>query len=250
MKSFATVIFVLLFMAWSGTGMAQQQQGAASSQGQSDGQGGPGILVKADSVKGTAVIDSSGQNLGKVDSVALDLFSGKISYVVVNPGSGDKLVPVPYDMFGVKSDKRLVLGVDKNKLDAAPSYAKSSQPNWTNPQWAQQVVNFWGKIPSGIVAARTSPSTASSSQQPATMSTSQQPPASSQQPTTMGGGSTQPAGQGATGNQTQQPMGSGSTQPPPGGQRPMGQGPAQDQPSQPMGSGQPTPQTSTGTTGT
>ncbi len=226
-----TILMALVMVAISGSIFAAQQS-ATSSQGQQESTSSQqGVLAKADSLKGTGVVDPNGQNLGKVESVTLDLVSGKISYVTVDPGRGDKLVPVPYDMFGVMRDKRLILNVDKNKLDAAPSYAKSSQPNWANQQWGQQVADFWGKGPSGIATGQASPSPQASSQQPATMGSSGQPPTSSPQPMS---GSQQP-----TANEGQQPM----SQPAPA-----------DQGQQPTGSsGQPPAETSqppTGTTGT
>ena len=179
-RSVFVVIALLLTALWCSMGLAQQQ-GATSGQG-SQGES-QGVLAKADSLKGLKVIDHNGQSLGKVDSITLDLVSGNISYVDVDPGKGDKLVPVPYGAFGVMRDKRLILNADANRLDAAPSYSKRSQPNWTNQQWGQQVSAFWGKGPSGIVTGRApSSGTAGGGQQPSAMGSGEQSPGATPQP--------------------------------------------------------------------
>jgi sporulation protein YlmC with PRC-barrel domain len=179
-----------------------QQQGASNQGKQQQGaQAGQNLVAKADKLKGSEVVNTQGQKLGKVDSIGLDLQSGKISYVAVEPEKGNKLVPVPFNMFGVLRNQQLVLNVDKDRLDAAPSFGKNSQPNWANTYWTQQVANYWGAAPSGIMVGQAS-STGTG--------------ATSQQPTPMG------SSQSTTNQQQQQPQG----QQPPSGeaqQQPMGQ---------------------------
>lgn len=214
MKGLSILIAVLLLALSVGTALGQQQQqrgSMANQEPQRSGQTGQALLAKADSLKGSDVVDTQGQKLGKVDSVTLDLMTGGISHVTVDTGRGDKLIPVPYNNFGVLRNKQLVLNMDKDRLDAAPSYAKSAEPNWDNQQWAQQVAGYWGARPSGAMTGQAPSATSGSSQQPAAMS--------SGQPT------------------EQQPMGA-SSQPP---QQPVGSGSQPPGVSQPMGTGQPTP---------
>jgi len=210
MKTLLIVLLsVLLFLPGA---LLAQQQASTSSQGQQSGQA---ILSKAESLKGSTVVDPQGQQLGKVDSVTLDMMSGQISYVVVEPDKGNKHIPVPYNMFGLMRDGQLVLNMDKDRLDTAPSYEKRDQPNWSNQYWSQQVASFWGMAPVGIMTGQ-----ASGTQQTATMGSSTQQPATGQ-PTPM---ATQPP----TGT-SQQPVGSA------GGPATQPGGTATDTTTQPMG---------------
>ncbi len=200
MKHSVLIVALLLAFAFGGIASAQQQQQGAVSdqQQQSASEIRPGVLANAEDLKGKNVVDPNGKRLGKVDNVVLDLANGKISYVAVDPGRGGKLVPVPFDAFGVTRNRQLVLNVDRNKLNSAPSFAKRGQANWMNEEWARQVSNYWGKTPSGTTAARTP-----SALQPTTMGGSSQPPEATQQQ----------MGQQPTQNQGQRPMSTGPEAP-------------------------------------
>lgn len=178
MKVFSILIMLLLITLTPWTASAREQQGSDKA--------GQELLTKADAMNGSDVVDSRGKKLGKVDNVALDLQSGRISYVVVDPGKGDKLVPVPYNMFGVLRNKQLVLNIDRDRLDAAPSYGKRGEPNWANQQWTQQVASFWGAAPSGTMTGQTANGPAAGSQQPTPMGTGSQQQGDAGQQQTLG----------------------------------------------------------------
>lgn len=204
------------------TGLFAQQ----SQQSQDQQAGSSQLLIaKADALKGTDVTNEKGEKLGKVDSVNLDLSTGKISYVAIDPGSGDRRVPVPFDMFGVTRGKKLILRMDKNRFGQAPSYPKDKQPNWADAGWTNWVSSFWGMAPSGVMTAQAGgqqqavPSSGAQQRQPQQMGAQQQPPP--QQPTQ------QTQQQPSYGQQQPQPMG---TQEP--GQQQPSQQPMRSQPSQ------------------
>ncbi len=201
MKPFHILVMSLLLLTIvAGSAYAQQQQGATtSSQGQQTGQSQQmsqpttqqqqartqaqlDVIANADKLKGTKVINNQGQDLGKVDHVALDLQNGRISYVALDVGSGKGLIPVPYNRFGVMRNQQLVLDTTKDRLSQAPSFAKGRQPNWNDQNFAQSVSSYWGSAPSGIVTAQAPASPTSS--QPIPMS--QQPTGTGQQQTPMG----------------------------------------------------------------
>ena len=69
----------------SAGGAAAQQTGMPSS--------GAPMLMNADKLKGSDVVDPNGNKLGSVENVALDLGTGKISYIVRRSGAGEEPDP-------------------------------------------------------------------------------------------------------------------------------------------------------------
>jgi len=203
---------IVLTLLWSVSLFAQQGQQAASGQSSGSNQM---LITQADSLKGSDVKNERGEKLGTVESVSLDLANGKISYVVIDPGSGSNLIPVPFDMFGVTRGKTLVLKMDKNRFAQAPSYAKKSQPNWADAGWTNWVSNFWGTAPSGVLAAQTG-----GSRQQTTASSGQTP--QQQAPQQMGSQQQQQPGQAPIDQQPYQQQ-TGRSQQPMTGQEPQQQ---------------------------
>jgi sporulation protein YlmC with PRC-barrel domain len=138
----ASSVLALLFAG----GAIAQQRGMSSSDNQ--------MLINADKLKGSDVVNPQGDKLGTVQNLALDLTNGKISYVVVDPGFGKNLVPVPYGMFGLMKNEKLVLNLDKARLAQAPGFGRYSQPNWSDSNFDQQVAGFWGMEPTGVMTGR------------------------------------------------------------------------------------------------
>ena len=73
---------------------------------------------------------------------------------MLDQGLGKNLVPVPYGMFGLMRNEKLVLNVDKARLAQAPNFGRFSQPNWADSRFSRQVTNFWGSEPTGTMAGR------------------------------------------------------------------------------------------------
>src|SRR5207302_2646602 len=90
---------------------------------------GIGRADKASNIIGTAVVNPSGDKLGKVDDLGVDVSSSRISYVVLSSGGilgiGDKLIAIPPGRFKFSDDaKQLVLNSTKEKLEAAPQFER------------------------------------------------------------------------------------------------------------------------------
>jgi sporulation protein YlmC with PRC-barrel domain len=75
-----------------------------------------------------SVVSKSGENLGKLEDLALNPKSGKIDYVILGRGGilgiGEKRVPVPWQAVNITSEKQFMVNVDKNKLKSAPTVDK------------------------------------------------------------------------------------------------------------------------------
>jgi len=88
--------------------------------------------------------------MGRIDDVVLSHGTGPISYVVLEPGTKDRLIPIPFGAFRVTTNGRLVLDIDQGRIYTAPSYPKGGRPNWSDRVWDQRVASFWGCMPRGV----------------------------------------------------------------------------------------------------
>ncbi|HZR17553.1 MAG TPA: PRC-barrel domain-containing protein [Verrucomicrobiae bacterium] len=105
---------------------------------------------KLNQLIGMSVEDVNNQTIGKISNVIVDLPKGRILYVVFEPASslnlGNNLYAMPSDGFTLGSDqKHLVTGIDRQKLAAAPHFDKNNWPNVTDPSFASQVYQYYGK---------------------------------------------------------------------------------------------------------
>jgi len=109
-------------------------------------------IVDASDVIGCKVENAQGENLGKIESLMLDLRGGRIAYAVLSFGGflgmGDKLFPVPMDMirFDV-ADEKCVLNVDKETLKNAPGYDRDALPDVDDKSWRSSIFTHYGYTP-------------------------------------------------------------------------------------------------------
>lgn len=90
-------------------------------------------LLSASSLLSDRVQQPSGEHLGDLKELMIDLDTGRISYAVLSFGGlfglGDKLFALPWSVFRVDTDERvLVLDVPKETLEQAPGFDKSEWP--------------------------------------------------------------------------------------------------------------------------
>jgi sporulation protein YlmC with PRC-barrel domain len=118
-----------------------------------DGGEGPGPqIMAAATLTGEEVVNSEGETLGRIDSIMLDVPSGKIAYAVLSFGGflgmGDKLFAIPWQALQLDTDnKYFILNVDKEALEHAPGFDKDHWPSMADPQWARQVHSYYGSRP-------------------------------------------------------------------------------------------------------
>lgn len=105
---------------------------------------------KLNELIGMSVQDVNNQPIGKISNVVVDMSSGRLLYVIFSPapnmGLGNSLYAMPSDAFTLGSDhKHLVTNIDKQKLSAAPHFDNSHWPTLTDPTFASQVYQYYGK---------------------------------------------------------------------------------------------------------
>jgi len=106
-------------------------------------------LISSQKVEGTAVYNHQGENLGTVDHLMIDKFSGQVAYAVMSFGGflgiGASYHPLPWNTLNYD----LNLGgyrVDVNRahLEAAPRYTESTEQNWSDRAYTDSVDQHWG----------------------------------------------------------------------------------------------------------
>jgi sporulation protein YlmC with PRC-barrel domain len=107
---------------------------------------------KASDLIGMNVNNTSDQKIGDVNNLGLDLRSGRVTYVILGSGGvlgvGDKLYVMPPNAFTLGSDKKtLVSGIDKAKLEGAPTLNAQDWVQIADARFAARVYQHYGKQP-------------------------------------------------------------------------------------------------------
>ena len=67
-------------------------------------------VLAANTLAGDSVMNSAGEDLGKVDKIMINTASGRVAYVVLSFGGfmrmGNKLFAVPWDVLTVDQDRK------------------------------------------------------------------------------------------------------------------------------------------------
>ncbi len=88
-----------------------------------------------------------GQDYGKVADVVVVPRQG-IGYVIIEYGGtlgiGEKLIPIPWKAVQMGDDKQVVIiTVDKESLEKAPSFNPSEWPAFDEGAWDQEMMTFY-----------------------------------------------------------------------------------------------------------
>jgi sporulation protein YlmC with PRC-barrel domain len=101
-------------------------------------------IIKADDLSGKKVLDSAGNDIGKIKSIALDTTSGN-AYAVIE--HDDMLHPVPVNALKKMGDD-YSLNIDKNRLAQAPSVTEDTmEQTLSQSNFSSQVHRFFGVAP-------------------------------------------------------------------------------------------------------
>jgi sporulation protein YlmC with PRC-barrel domain len=109
-------------------------------------------VLSASTLKDEKVVNSKGEDLGKIEDYMIDLDNGRIAYCVLSFGGflgmGNKLFMVPFQALTLDTvKKRFILNVDKERLKQAPGFDKANWPDTTAPEFATDIYSFYRVTP-------------------------------------------------------------------------------------------------------
>jgi sporulation protein YlmC with PRC-barrel domain len=109
-------------------------------------------IARVDTILGMDVEDPQGNNLGEIEDLVFDLQDGRIAYAVLAYGGwlglGENMAAVPWQALKLDTAERdFTLNVDKEKLRAAPSFAKDKWPQTLDRKWLSDVYAYYGAKP-------------------------------------------------------------------------------------------------------
>ncbi len=105
-------------------------------------------LISSDKVEGTKVYNPQNEKLGTIANVMIDKRSGNSEYAVMEFGGlfglGSDHYPIPWDMLTYDTGKGgYVVDIAKDKLTAAPRYAREDVPEYTD-EYTQTIYGYYG----------------------------------------------------------------------------------------------------------
>ena len=112
---------------------------------------GPGPeVMAADTLEGDTVVNQSGDKLGEITDIMIDVPSGRVAYAVLSCGGfmgiGEKLFAIPWGALTLDAtQKQFVLNIAKEKLKDAPGFDKDHWPSMADSTWATQVHDYYGQ---------------------------------------------------------------------------------------------------------
>jgi sporulation protein YlmC with PRC-barrel domain len=104
--------------------------------------------LSATSIIGDKVRNGSGDDLGKIEDIMIDVASGKVSYAVLSFGGflgiGDKYFAVPLEAMRIDTEaKQFVLNESKERLKNAPGFDKDHWPSHSDTAWYSSVRDYY-----------------------------------------------------------------------------------------------------------
>jgi sporulation protein YlmC with PRC-barrel domain len=110
------------------------------------------VVLTASSLKGCAVKNHHGDELGKVEELMVDLTTGRVGYCVISFGGvlgiGNKLYAVPFKAMKLNvADRIFRLEITKAKLAEAPGFDKDTWPDMVDTTWGTRLHGFYGVEP-------------------------------------------------------------------------------------------------------
>jgi len=108
-------------------------------------------FLSSGTIKGDKVINKTGEHLGKIEELMIDLENGRVAYTVLSFGGflgmGDKLFAIPWQALQLKlHEHAFVLDVSKETLKKAEGFDKDNWPI-TNREWLSAMYSYYGYQP-------------------------------------------------------------------------------------------------------
>jgi len=98
---------------------------------------------------GRPVRNSAGETLGRIEDLVLNSSGGGISFAILSLTGmsriGDRLVAVPWGKFAASPGRDyLLVDVGRNILESAPTFERTSWPDWSDAGWRSRIYTHYG----------------------------------------------------------------------------------------------------------
>lgn len=105
--------------------------------------------LTASSIIGDHVENAHGDDLGKIDNLMVNLYTGQIEYAVLDFGTflglGGKLFAIPFSELHLDPAREIfILNKDNDYLKSIPGFDKSHWPGTNNREYFEDVNTYWG----------------------------------------------------------------------------------------------------------
>ena len=110
-------------------------------------------VVSASEIIGETVANLQGENVGKILELVIDAGKNRVVYAVLSfggfMGMRNKLFAIPWEAFEFsETEKKLILNVDRQKLEAAPGFEKGDKwPDFKDTLWGESIYNYYNYAP-------------------------------------------------------------------------------------------------------
>jgi sporulation protein YlmC with PRC-barrel domain len=104
-------------------------------------------VIRANQIAGMKVVNASGEDLGKIEDVVVDIGTGHVRYAAISFGGflgvGDKLFAIPFKALKLRhnaGDKthHFELNVTKETLERAQGFDKKNWPDFADPRYGEE----------------------------------------------------------------------------------------------------------------
>lgn len=104
-------------------------------------------VIRANQIAGMKVVNASGEDLGKIEDVVVDIGNGQVRYAAISFGGflgvGDKLFAVPFRALKLRhnaGDKthHFELNVSKETLERAQGFDQKNWPDFADPRYGDE----------------------------------------------------------------------------------------------------------------
>jgi len=108
-------------------------------------------FLSATTIKGDKVVNTAGEDLGKIEELMIDVDDGRIAYAVLSFGGflgmGDKLFAIPWQSLRLRlHEHAFLLDVPKETLENAEGFDKDNWPVTTR-EWLSTTYSYYGYQP-------------------------------------------------------------------------------------------------------
>jgi sporulation protein YlmC with PRC-barrel domain len=107
-----------------------------------------GLAIKTANIIGNMVMNRQGEEMGEIDEVVIDVFNGRVAYLVLAFGGflgmGVKLYAVPWKALYYDNEQQVyVLNMTQDQLAQAPGFEKETWPEFTDEHWNRHVHAYY-----------------------------------------------------------------------------------------------------------